>query len=103
MCTARYDFLLSGFYFAYKLIQTARHERCIPPRYRLLSLQLTKIFNILAGAAVLAHSLRDSGTTKKLAAMITMDTLSADSVTELNVRSPTIDLGILANVYAGAL
>jgi hypothetical protein len=47
----------------------------------------SKIFNILAGAAVLAHSLRDAGTTKKLAAMITLDTLSADTVTELKVGS----------------
>ena len=66
-------------------------------------MQLAKIFNILTGAAVLAHSLRDAGTTKKLAAMITLDTLSADTVTELNVRRPTIDLDILTNVYAGAL
>ncbi|KAF2106127.1 nucleotide-diphospho-sugar transferase [Lophiotrema nucula] len=37
----------------------------------------------LPGAAVLAHSLRDAGTTKKLAALVTLDTLSADTVTEL--------------------
>lgn len=37
------------------------------------------------GAAVLAHSLRDGGSTKKLAALITLDTLSADSVSELKV------------------
>jgi glycogenin glucosyltransferase len=36
-----------------------------------------------SGAAVLAHSLRDAGTTKKLAALITLDTLSADTVNEL--------------------
>jgi len=53
-----------------------------------------KIFNILPGAAVLAHSLRDAGTTKKLAAMITLDTLSADTVTELKVSSPTTGLDI---------
>ncbi|KAL1639058.1 glycogenin glucosyltransferase [Diplodia intermedia] len=35
------------------------------------------------GAAVLAHSLRDGGATKKLAALITLDTLSADSISEL--------------------
>ncbi|KKY28232.1 putative glycosyltransferase family 8 protein [Diplodia seriata] len=37
----------------------------------------------LPGAAVLAHSLRDGGTTKKLAALITLDTLSGDSISEL--------------------
>ncbi|KAF2175676.1 glycosyltransferase family 8 protein [Zopfia rhizophila CBS 207.26] len=37
----------------------------------------------LPGAAVLAHSLRDAGTKKKLAVLITLDTLSADTITEL--------------------
>ncbi|KAK3050784.1 hypothetical protein LTS18_012537, partial [Coniosporium uncinatum] len=37
----------------------------------------------LPGAVVLAHSLRDAGTKKKLAALITLDTLSAETVTEL--------------------
>ncbi|KAF2455924.1 hypothetical protein BDY21DRAFT_365139 [Lineolata rhizophorae] len=36
--------------------------------------------NYLPGAAVLAHSLRDAGTTKKLAVMATLDALSADTV-----------------------
>jgi glycogenin glucosyltransferase len=30
--------------------------------------------------------LRDGGTTKKLAVLVTLDTLSADTVTELKVR-----------------
>lgn len=37
----------------------------------------------LPGAAVLAHSLRDAGTKKKLAVLITLDTLSADTVSQL--------------------
>ncbi|CAO2653328.1 Nn.00g027390.m01.CDS01 [Neocucurbitaria sp. VM-36] len=37
----------------------------------------------LPGAAVLAHSLRDAGTTKKLAVLVTLETLSADTITEL--------------------
>ncbi|CAI6333696.1 unnamed protein product [Periconia digitata] len=37
----------------------------------------------LPGAIVLAHSLRDAGTKKKLAALITLDTLSSDTITEL--------------------
>jgi glycogenin glucosyltransferase len=37
----------------------------------------------LPGAKVLAHSLRDAGTKKKLAVMVTMDTLSADTLSEL--------------------
>ena len=35
------------------------------------------------GARVLAHSLRDAGTTKKLAVMITLESISADTITEL--------------------
>ncbi|KAL6709357.1 glycogenin glucosyltransferase [Coniothyrium glycines] len=37
----------------------------------------------LPGARVLANSLRDAGTTKKLAVLITLETLSADTITEL--------------------
>ncbi|KAL5407805.1 hypothetical protein PMIN04_011612 [Paraphaeosphaeria minitans] len=37
----------------------------------------------LPGAAVLAHSLRDLGTEKKLAVLVTLGTLSADTITEL--------------------
>ncbi|KAI8936649.1 hypothetical protein NX059_007047 [Plenodomus lindquistii] len=39
----------------------------------------------LPGAAVLANSLRDAGTTKKLAVLVTMETLSADTIAELKV------------------
>ncbi|EMD90264.1 glycosyltransferase family 8 protein [Bipolaris maydis ATCC 48331] len=39
----------------------------------------------LPGAAVLAHSLRDAGTTKKLAVLITPETLSDETVEELKV------------------
>ncbi|KAF2477057.1 nucleotide-diphospho-sugar transferase [Lindgomyces ingoldianus] len=59
----------------------------------------------LPGAAVLAHSLRDAGTTKKLAVLVTMDTLSTDTISELKslydylipverIQSPN-----LANLY----
>lgn len=44
--------------------------------------------NIISGAAVLAHSLRDADTKKKLAALVTLDTLAADTVGELKVRDP---------------
>lgn len=37
----------------------------------------------LPGAAVLAHSLRDAGTSKKLAALVTLDTLLYDTLVEL--------------------
>jgi hypothetical protein len=36
---------------------------------------------------VLAHSLRDAGTTKKLAILVTLDTVSADVVTQLKASS----------------
>ncbi|KAL5116434.1 glycogenin glucosyltransferase [Pleosporales sp. CAS-2024a] len=39
----------------------------------------------LPGAAVLAHSLRDAGTKKKLAVLITLETLSADTITQLEL------------------
>ncbi|KAI9884616.1 MAG: hypothetical protein M1823_003603 [Watsoniomyces obsoletus] len=38
----------------------------------------------LPGVQVLAHSLRDAGTRKKLAVLVTMDTISAETMTELN-------------------
>ncbi|CAG9993795.1 unnamed protein product [Clonostachys byssicola] len=37
----------------------------------------------LPGALVLAHSLRDAGTTKKLVVLVTLDTVSAESITQL--------------------
>jgi glycogenin glucosyltransferase len=39
----------------------------------------------LPGAMVLGHSLRDVGVTKKLAVLVTPDTVSADSIDELMV------------------
>ncbi|KAJ4183698.1 glycogenin glucosyltransferase [Fusarium falciforme] len=37
----------------------------------------------LPGALVLAHSLRDAGTHRKLAVLVTLDSVSADSITQL--------------------
>ena len=37
---------------------------------------------------MLAHSLRDAGTTKKLAILVTLDTVSADVVTQLKAGFP---------------
>ncbi|KAI3330933.1 nucleotide-diphospho-sugar transferase [Ustulina deusta] len=37
----------------------------------------------LPGALVLAHSLRDAGTTKKLVALVTLDSVSAEAINEL--------------------
>lgn len=39
--------------------------------------------NYLPGAAVLAHSLRDAGTSKKLAVMVTLDSLRVETLNEL--------------------
>ena len=36
---------------------------------------------------VLAHSLRDHGTKKQLAALVTLDTLSASTIGELKVQT----------------
>lgn len=38
------------------------------------------------GVMVLGHSLRDSGTTKQLAALVTLDSLQASTIDELKVR-----------------
>lgn len=38
------------------------------------------------GALVLAHSLRDAGTTKKLAVLVTLDSVSAEVITQLKAR-----------------
>ncbi|PHH75510.1 hypothetical protein CDD83_4389 [Cordyceps sp. RAO-2017] len=39
----------------------------------------------LPGALVLAHSLRDAGATRKLAVLVTLDSVSADVITQLRV------------------
>ncbi|KHO00923.1 glycogenin [Metarhizium album ARSEF 1941] len=39
----------------------------------------------LPGALVLAHSLRDAGTTKELAVLVTLDSVSAQAITQLKV------------------
>ena len=39
------------------------------------------------GALVLAHSLRDARTTKKLAVLVTLDSVSAESITQLKVST----------------
>ena len=39
----------------------------------------------LPGAMVLGHSLRDSGTSKELVALVTLDTLSVEVIDELKV------------------
>ena len=46
---------------------------------------------------MLAHSLRDAGTTKKLAVLVTADSISADAMVELQVRlaDPTKPLKLL--------
>jgi len=40
----------------------------------------------MIGALVLAHSLRDAGTSKKLAVLVTTDEISEDALVELRVR-----------------
>lgn len=44
--------------------------------------------NSSLGALVLAHSLRDAGASRKLAVLVTLDTVSADSITQLKVSPP---------------
>lgn len=47
--------------------------------------QLVMADSYLPGAAVLAKSLRDGGSTKKLACMIVQETLRPSTITELQV------------------
>ncbi|KAI9888387.1 MAG: glycogenin glucosyltransferase [Vezdaea aestivalis] len=52
----------------------------------------------LPGAVVLAHSLRDAGTKKKLAALIILENLAADTITELKrVYDYVIPVELLTN------
>lgn len=70
----------------------ARHERCIFARYARIAIATTSDAELHApsdqyihftGAAVLAHSLRDCGTTKKLACLVVQDGLLASTIEEL--------------------
>lgn len=65
-------------------------ERCLPSRY-VVSRHFPPpwrriVTNELLGALVLAHSLRDAGTTKKLAVLVTLDGVTADAIVQLKVR-----------------
>ncbi|KAK2017879.1 family 8 glycosyl transferase [Colletotrichum eremochloae] len=59
----------------------------------------------LPGALVLAHSLRDAGTSKQLAVLVTLDTVSAEVITELKavydhvISVPRIRNARPANLY----
>lgn len=47
-----------------------------------------KVSNVVhIGALVLAHSLRDGGATRKLAVLVTADTVSEDTISDLKVSS----------------
>lgn len=48
-----------------------------------------------AGAAVLARSLRDAGTKKQLAILVTPDVLQPSTVEELRVPAPMVKTSIL--------
>ena len=66
-----------------KRLLLARLERATEP----LSYPTKLMPDVSTGAAVLAHSLRDAGTSKKLAVLVTLDTLSAATIGELKARS----------------
>ena len=42
---------------------------------------------MFSGAMVLAHSLRDSGTRKQLAILVTMDSIAGSTIEELKARA----------------
>ncbi|KAF3016560.1 glycogenin glucosyltransferase [Neopestalotiopsis sp. 37M] len=53
--------------------------------------QLLLTDTYLPGALVLAHSLRDGSTTKKLGVLVTLDSVAAEAITELKASSPVYD------------
>jgi hypothetical protein len=55
------------------------------------------------GAMVLAHSLRDHGTKKRLAVLVTLDTLQAATIEELKVVTPPNIITDLTNAYTDNL
>ncbi|KAG7108841.1 Glycogenin-1 like protein [Verticillium longisporum] len=58
--------------------------RCLAPQAHTLPLtQLLLSDSYLPGALVLAHSLRDAGTAHQLAVLVTLDTVSAEVITQL--------------------
>ena len=70
----------------------ARNERCVSSRYNKQYPyhryhRRTTRLTTPPGAAVLAHSLRDCGTSKKLAVLVTPDTLRPSTIDELRVSS----------------
>ncbi|KAL2129683.1 hypothetical protein VTI74DRAFT_7438 [Chaetomium olivicolor] len=66
------------------------------------SLLLTDTY--LPGALVLAHSLRDAGTTKKLAILVTLDSVSAEVITQLrNVYDYVIPVSRIQNEHPANL
>lgn len=56
-----------------------------------MSLHLTYT---IPGAMVLAHSLRDNGTKKQLAVLVTMETLEVTTIEELKVGSDQYPRGL---------
>ena len=72
-------------------LATASDNGHIPTRY-FLELQFPSsalLKFVFAGALVLAHSLRDARTTKKLAVLVTLDSVSPEVVSQLKASSPT--------------
>jgi hypothetical protein len=67
----------------------ARDERCVSSRYTKQHPYHKRRTRLTTppGAAVLAHSLRDCGTSKKLAVLVTPDTLRPSTIDELRVSS----------------
>lgn len=51
---------------------------------------------------MLAHSLRDAGTSKRLAVLVTLDSVSAEVITQLKVSKNTVNM-ILATRPLGML
>lgn len=71
--------------------EIASSERFLPPwsvnYFQLASIPSRHLADPPPGALVLAHSLRDAGTHRKLAVLVTLDSVSADSITQLKVSS----------------
>ena len=68
-----------------KTFTIASHERCLSSWYSLYLAHVVGSTESIVGAMVLGHSLRDHGTQKQLAVLVTLDTVSASAIDHLKV------------------
>ncbi|KAK8035010.1 glycosyl transferase family 8 [Apiospora rasikravindrae] len=63
------------------------NDAYLPGKAKILDQVSTSPLTPFIGALVLGHSLRDGGTSKKLGALVTVDTVAAEAITQLKASS----------------